>query len=117
MSGYLHKQLPPFSTLLAGSQPRDEYSFHSDHLQIWYNNTEKTWQDPAPHYHTASDEIYIVLKGELLIATGDETLRLKPGEYACFQAGTIHNITEVRPPVECFIIRAPSRDDKIYLEE
>ena len=117
MGKFLHKKLPSHSTLLSGRQPRDEYGFPSERLQIWYNNTEKHWQDQGPHHHTHSDEVFIVLSGEIVVEVEGEQVTVGPGEYCCFQAGVVHHVVEVHPPVESLMLRAPSIDDKVTLEE
>jgi mannose-6-phosphate isomerase-like protein (cupin superfamily) len=115
MSKYHHQRLPGFSTLLSGHTPPNEIGFKSDKLQIWYNNTEGTWADPTPHYHTESDEIFIVLKGSLLVEVDGERFVVGEREFCCFPAGVNHCIIEVHPPVESLMIRAPSVADKIYV--
>lgn len=72
MSKYHHRQLPEFSTLLSGHTPPDELAFKSEKLQIWYNNTQGKWADTAPHYHMESDEIFVVLKGSILVEVDGE---------------------------------------------
>lgn len=49
---------------------------------------------PAPgkrlaplHYHMREEEHALVLEGELTLLLGDETYRMKPGDYAAFPAG------------------------------
>ena len=67
MSGYHQRRLPDHSDLLAGRKPPSELGFRSDALQIWYNNTDRSWHDPAPYKHTNSDECFVVLRGELVV--------------------------------------------------
>ena len=114
MLSFHHHRLPDSSTLLAGRQPPSEVGFASGQLQIWYNNTEQTWSDPAPHAHLSSDECFIVLRGSLLVEVEGERLLIGPREFCCFPRGVYHTIVQVFPPVESFMIRAPSIDDKIY---
>jgi len=117
MTKYLHKKLPDYSTLPSGRSPRDEFSFESSDLQIWYNNTNESWLDlpEAPHKHLSSDEVFIVIRGKLIINVEDEIIEVNACEYCCFPKGVYHAVLEVQPPVETFMIRAPSIDDKIYL--
>ncbi|MDH5507776.1 MAG: cupin domain-containing protein, partial [Anaerolineae bacterium] len=105
MASFFHKKLPGYSTLLSGQQPRDEYSFHSDRLQIWYNNTERGWQDAAAHYHTDSDEVFIMLKGSIVVEVEGERVTIGPGEYCCFAAGVVHAVVEAHPPIESLMLR------------
>lgn len=116
MGKYHHRKLPDFSTLLSGYAPPDEIGFTSRKLQIWYNNTEGTWADPAAHYHRESDEVFIVLKGSMLVEVEGEPFLIREREFCCFPAGVNHRIIEVYPPVESLMIRAPSISDKVYSE-
>lgn len=117
MSSFHHRKLPEFSTLLSGHTPANELAFKSERLQIWYNNTVEGWADPKPHYHTDSDEIFVVLKGSMLVEVEGEQFTIGPREFCCFPAGVFHSILEVYPPVESLMIRAPSVADKVYAED
>lgn len=116
MDKFHHCKLPDFSTLLSGRIPQNELGFKSDRLQIWYNNTNESWiaEAETPHKHLTSDECYIILKGSIIVDVEGDQLTISAGEYCCFPAGAYHNILEVHPPVESFIIRSPSIDDKEY---
>ena len=114
MDRFHHHKLPEYSTLLAGRQPPNEVGFSSGQLQIWYNNTLQTWADLAPHAHLTSDECFIVLQGSLLVEVEGERIMVGPREFCCFPRGVYHAVVQVFPPVECFMIRAPSVEDKVY---
>ena len=114
MPQFHHHKLPAYSTLLAGRFPRDEVGFQSERLQIWYNYTDKIWRDPAPHYHLESDEMFIVLRGSIVVEVEGERHTIGPGEFCCFPVGIYHSVVEVFPPVESLMIRAPSIEDKVY---
>jgi mannose-6-phosphate isomerase-like protein (cupin superfamily) len=109
-----HASLPNHSTLLVGRQPPDDVAFRSDLLQVWYNNTDEAWEDVSPHFHSDSDECFIVLSGELVVEIGDKRVVIGPREFVCFPGGMVHSVVGVHPPVETFMIRAPSVDDKHY---
>ena len=113
-----HQRLPPHSTLLSGRAPRDVYGFRSSALQIWYNHTDEDWVGAGeqPHFHSESDECFIVLRGSLDVTVEGETHTIGAGEYCCFPAGQPHAITAVHPPVETLMIRAPSVADKVFPE-
>lgn len=117
MPAFHHRKLPDFSMLLSGRTPPDEVAFRSERLQIWFNNTLEGWADPRPHYHTDSDEIFIVLKGSMLVEVEGRRLIVGPREFCCFPAGVYHSVIEVYPPVESLMIRAPSIADKVYAED
>ena len=111
-----HAKLPDHSTLLSGHTPPNEVGFQSGALQIWYNNTNKSWTDTPepPHYHRESDEIFLVLKGTLHVEVNGGIHRVGPREFCCFPAGQWHSIVSVEVPVEMLMIRSPSVDDKVY---
>ncbi len=120
MPRFHHRPLPDHSALLAGSRPADDAAFASKLLQIWFNRTDEAWRDPAPHYHTASDEAFIVLKGAIIVEVEGERIRVAEDELCAFPAGVMHSVVDVEPPVESLIesltIRAPSVSDKVYVE-
>jgi mannose-6-phosphate isomerase-like protein (cupin superfamily) len=116
MPPFHHFPLPNYSTLLCGRAPRDSVGFQSDALQIWYNNTTKGWKDNGIHKHLESDECFIVLKGQITVEVEGQRFTVGPREFCCFPRGVYHAVIEVQPPVESLMIRAPSVEDKVYLE-
>lgn len=114
VSRFHHRKLPAFSTLLSGRTPPDDVGFRSERLQIWYNNTDDAWRDPAPHYHSDSDECFVVLRGIIEVEVEGERHVVGPGEFCCFPVGVWHSVVAVQPPVESLMIRAPSVADKHY---
>lgn len=115
MTDVFHRKLPNFSTLLSGRRPRDDgYSFESEGLQVWFNNTEEPWRDEKPHAHLLCDEFFLVLKGTIVLDVEGEEHVIGPREYCFVPRKVFHSIVRVHPPVESVTIRAPSIDDKIY---
>ena len=116
MTGFHHRPLPPHSGLLSGRVPRDETSFQSDQLQIWYNNTDQSWvgDGEQPHMHLRSDECFVVLQGALIVEVDGQRHRIGPRDFCCFPAQMYHAIVAVETPLETLMIRAPSTDDKVY---
>jgi mannose-6-phosphate isomerase-like protein (cupin superfamily) len=108
------RPLPDGSDLLAGRVPRSPLTFQSDQLQILYRNTDEPWSDPDAHMHQSSDECFIVLRGSLLVEIENRQYQVGPREMCFFPRGVFHRLVEAFPPVEAFIIRAPSIDDKRY---
>ena len=115
MSKIHHKKLPDFSTILSGRGPiQNEFGFKSNNLQIWYNNTDQPWIDDKAHAHQDCTECFIVTKGSILVEVEGEEYLIGPREYCYFPVGVFHRIIKVNTPVESFMIRAPSVEDKIY---
>lgn len=109
-----HYKLPDYSTLLSGRLPREELSFQSDKLQISYNNSDSHWADANLHAHQESDECFIVLRGTLVVEVEGGRYTIGPREFCCFPTGVYHAVVETHPPIETFMIRTPSVDDKVY---
>ena len=118
MTKFHHKKVPEYSTLLSGSIPPDDIGVQSDFLLIWYDNTETSWvgDGEKPHMHASSDECFIVLKGSLIVEVEEEKHTIGPREFCFFPRGLYHAITEVHPPVETLMLRAPSVNDKLVLD-
>ena len=114
MPPFHHRKLPDYSTLLSGHAPPNDIGFTSDRLQIWYNDSKTGWSDSTPHYHTQSDECFIVLEGSLLLEVEGERYIIGPGEFCCFPSGVSHSIIEAHPPYRTLMVRAPSVNDKVY---
>jgi mannose-6-phosphate isomerase-like protein (cupin superfamily) len=112
--GFHHRRLPGHSALLAGRSIPDELAFASESLQVWFNDRTDGWSDPGPHFHTRSDEMFLVLDGALLVEFDGEQVRVGPGEFCCFPAGLLHQIVSIETPLRSLMIRAPSVDDKVY---
>lgn len=107
-----HRRLPEHSALLSGRDPRGEVAWQSDRLQLWFNNTDTGWRDDRSHAHLASDEIFVVLEGTVVVDVEGDRVAIGPGEFCCFPAGMQHAVVETHPPLRTLMFRAPSIDDK-----
>ena len=63
MGRFHHAKLPNRSTLLVGRDPPDDVGFRSGLLQVWFNHSDTSWSDDAPHAHRETDECFVVLAG------------------------------------------------------
>jgi mannose-6-phosphate isomerase-like protein (cupin superfamily) len=114
--GFHHARLPSESALLAGRFTSNELAFHSESLQVWFNETNTGWTDDRAHFHEASDEIFVALAGTVVVEVNGERVRVEAGEFCCFPAGLSHQIVSTEPPLRTLMIRAPSVEDKAYPE-
>ena len=83
----------------------------NDHcLRIAVMQGEYKW-----HYHKNSDELFVVMEGELKIEIKDnDTVFLKPGEFIKIPSKTIHKTIAVTRTVNlCFEKNA---DDTIFVD-
>ncbi len=83
----------------------------NDHcLRIAVMQEEYRW-----HYHKNTDELFVVLEGELKLEIKDNnTIFLKPGEFIKIPANTIHKTSAVARTVNlCF---EKNTDDTIFVD-
>lgn len=112
-----HRPLPDRPAHLAGSQPPADEVFVTEPPQLWSSQTAEMWRDPAPHHHTASDEICIVLRGAIVVEVDGERVSVAADESCAFPAGVVYSVAAVDPTVRSRMIRAPSVADTVYLDE
>jgi mannose-6-phosphate isomerase-like protein (cupin superfamily) len=112
-----HRRLPRRSALLSGRFPPSDLAFQSESLQVWFNETTEAWADDRAHFHTSSDEMFVVLEGTLVVPVEDRRVRVEAGQFCSFEAGLMHRIVSTEPPLRTLMIRAPSLDDKVYAED
>ncbi|GAF94042.1 unnamed protein product, partial [marine sediment metagenome] len=67
------------------------------------------------HYHTGSEEWFIILKGEARIKVEDEIITVGPREIIGIKPKVIHQYLGGKCPIEEFVIRTPSIDDKVVV--
>lgn len=125
MANFHHRRLPSYNAdsseptqpnILSGHSPPTDLGFQSNDLQIIYNFKNHNWvgEGEQPHYHTKSDECFIVLNGRLEVEVEGEMHMIEAREFCCFPKGVSHAIKKVHTPIEVLIIRGPSVQDKIY---
>ncbi|XOV85700.1 MAG: cupin domain-containing protein [bacterium] len=99
--------------MLCGAQPNSEHCFGTKDLQIFYNCADESWSDDSEHYHTESDEIYIVLEGSMNIEVEGKLVSVNAGEYLCIPRKERHQLMSVETPHKSLVVRGPSVQDKI----
>ncbi len=125
MPKFHHQKLPEYNSdpnqktlpnILSGHSPPTELGFQSDQLQIIYNFKNHNWvgDGEESHYHTESDEAFIVLQGQMTVEVEGEIFEIRAREFCCFPKGVSHAVLKVHPPIEALVIRAPSVLDKVY---
>ncbi len=115
MTAYLKRALPEkYFVVLSGPNPPDSLGFQSDRIQILWNNSDQPWADADQHLHTDSDEVYLVLKGAMVLEVEDERVTVSAGEVCFVPAGTFHALVTVETPIQSLVIRSPASQDKVY---
>lgn len=115
MRTFFHQKLPTESMILSGRGPvPPQFGFQSDQLQVFFAHDDASWSDERAQAHLECDECFLVLKGAIVLDVEGEERVIKAREYAYFPPGVFHRIVRVETPVEAFVIRAPSVEDKVY---
>lgn len=101
--------------VLGARLPTDDPAF-SPYLDLGFNRLNAGWQDETAHFHTHSDEIFVVVKGEIELLIRGVPVTVAAGQLVGIRAGVAHQVIRVRAPVENYLIRAPGGGaDKIEL--
>lgn len=73
------------------------------------------------HFHLKHTENIVVLEGKALMRLGNDTLRVKPGDYLNIPKTTPHAVIKVlsKKPLKVLSIQAPAFDgtDRVFIEE
>lgn len=86
-------------------------------LALGHTASLDPWADPQVHAHTASEEYYILLQGELNFLVANTTLTLLPKEILMIKPEIPHAIIGGTGLIEHFGLRAPALHDKQVLSE
>jgi mannose-6-phosphate isomerase-like protein (cupin superfamily) len=107
----LHKQ--DFNTISKDVQPYNNFIVDviNDHcLRMAVMQGEYRW-----HYHKHTDELFIVLEGELKIEIKDcDTVFLQPGEFIKIPAQTIHKTSAATRTVN--LTFETNADDTVFTD-
>lgn len=114
MTSIQHGDLPDVSAFLAGRGPVPDGAVKTDRIQIYYRRDDDLRVDERSHAHTACDELFIVLAGSIVLDVEGREHVVGPRQFCHFPVGVFHRIVRVSGPLEAFVIRAPSVEDKVY---
>jgi mannose-6-phosphate isomerase-like protein (cupin superfamily) len=107
----LHKH--DFAAISKDVQPYNNFIVDviNDHcLRMAVMEGEYRW-----HYHKHTDELFIILEGELKIEIKEsDTVFLKPGEFIKISAGTIHKTSAVTRTVNLTFEK--NADDTVFTD-
>ena len=62
----------------------------------------------APHIHTQTKTLVIVLKGGMTFSLDSEVVEVNAGEYLVFNKGVVEEVTSVKSGTENLTIHTPS---------
>jgi mannose-6-phosphate isomerase-like protein (cupin superfamily) len=69
-----------------------------------------------PHIHTAEEEAFYVLEGELNILIGERTINAKAGAFVLVPRGTIHTFSKVGKSSKLLVIISPAGFENFFEE-
>lgn len=87
---------------------------HTERIQIYYRGGDDQVVDQRSHAHTDCDEFFIVHSGAIVFDVEGEERSVGAREFCHFPVGVYHKIVRVTSPLEAWVIRAPSIEDKVY---
>lgn len=98
----------PFRLLSTGDQTDKSMTVGVEVLDIG--------DGPSPHVQSREDEGFYVLEGKVEFTVGNETVRLKEGEFINIRSGTAHTVTNVGlNEAKLLVINAPAGFDSYQL--
>ena len=115
MRSFRSRDLPAGSAFLAGRGPVDaQVGVRTERLQVYWRTGDDLRADERSHAHERSEEMFVVLRGSVVVEVEGEEHEVGPRQYGHFPVGLFHRIARVVEPLEALVIRAPSTDDKVY---
>ncbi len=84
-------------------------------LQLRCSNYVDPWEDSSFHYHTISQEIFILLDGELWMIINDKPLTLRNRNILLVQPEVSHSIVGGRGKIRHLVFKIPHKEDKWIL--
>lgn len=103
---------------IAGSRLARTDPAYSTLVDIGFNCQADAWQDDLAHYHTESEEYYLVIRGSLTMEVGGQTVPVPAGHLLGVKVGTSHRVVGGQGPIESFSIRMPgNKNDKVVVQQ
>jgi mannose-6-phosphate isomerase-like protein (cupin superfamily) len=103
---------------IAGSRLPPSDPAYSTLVDVGFNHQTDVWQDALAHYHTESEEYYLVIQGSLALEVRGQTVFVPAGHLLGVKAGTSHRVVGGQGPIESFSIRMPgNKDDKVVVQQ
>ena len=85
---------------------------YSPYLQLRCSNNVDPWVDKSPHYHSKSQEIFIVLDGELWMMLEDKPCTMVRKSLLLIQPGFPHIVIGGKSNISHFVLKIPHQEDK-----
>lgn len=91
---------------------------HSEVIEIGYVNLPEVENTDQLHFHTRSEEYYLLLSGHMQIRVGESTVGVSEGQVLLVRPNVPHLILEVQPDTRILLVKAPpGPNDKTIVSE
>lgn len=91
---------------------------HSSAIEIGYINLDEVEKTDRLHFHTRTEEYYVVMSGHMEIRVGESVVEVSEGQILLVRPSIPHLILEVRPGTRILLIKAPpGPEDKTIVSE
>lgn len=84
----------------------------NDWVYVRHSAYVAPWVDEDVHLHTAAEEYFFVLQGELSLLVNGSVLTVRPYEVVLVRPEVPHAMVGGRGPIEHFVLRMPACDDR-----
>ena len=91
---------------ILGTRLPESAAAYSKYLDIGFNRQSIGWRDEKPHFHSQSDEFFIVLRGSIDLLIHKRIVSVEAGHLLGIRAGLSHQVIKVTPPIENFLIKS-----------
>jgi mannose-6-phosphate isomerase-like protein (cupin superfamily) len=104
----------------------DSMGFDNVHVKKIYNDQDVSsfliWvkKDVKAHMHEAHTEQVWILDGKGLMRLGENTFKVKKGDWVCIPKGSVHSVKVIgKKPLKALSVQAPEFDgtDRVFVEE
>jgi mannose-6-phosphate isomerase-like protein (cupin superfamily) len=89
---------------------------YSPLLQFGRTNFCDPWQDPSFHSHTISQELYLLIEGELWHVVNDVPILMKGRSLLLVQPGVSHSIIGGKGKIQHFGMKVPHKEDEKIID-
>ena len=80
---------------------------HSKTAEIGYVNLQEVEKTDRLHFHTNSEEYYLLLSGHMRIKVGEGIVEVSKGQLLLVRPNVSHLILTVQPGTRILLIKAP----------
>ncbi|NVM38379.1 MAG: cupin domain-containing protein [Candidatus Lokiarchaeota archaeon] len=85
---------------------------YSPYLQLRCSNYVDPWEDKSSHYHSKSQEIFILLEGELWMLLNDKPFTMPRRSLLLVQPGVPHMVIGGKQKIRHIVLKVPHQEDK-----